>query len=187
MINNYPTFDANITNPQGSKHYAYIYLILLFGAPISIFLFLKYNVFLEPLPIGSDIPSFSFVTSMNNTISSDNLKGKKYIMLFVSPACEHCKVEMKNYSQIKKDQNIIVIAISSGTSEFLKLINKQVIYEFILDSNNTYRQIFKITAVPSILFVSEEGKIAYRLLGERSFSNDSNLAAIFMQNKILPK
>ncbi len=125
------------------------------------------------LSAGDAVPAFSLESSAGETVSSESLLGKPYVISVFATWCPPCKTELLAFEeklwQPLKDQGISVVAINYGdedtstVAEFVRTNN--LTFPVLVDEAGEFRQKTGVAAVPHSLVVGPDGKIIDLHLG----------------------
>ncbi len=105
----------------------------------------------------------------------EQLKGKAVIINFWATECPGCVNEIPLFIELYKKyatQNLEIIGVAMGydpESQVREMVRqKKMNYPIVLDSDDHLVKVFGINVTPTTLFISKEGKIIQRKLGEMS-------------------
>ncbi len=139
--------------------------------------FLGMNGYGKP-KIGKTIPKFSMKDLQGNEITDETFIGRKTLVAFSSPTCDHCSVLMKQIREWERDKTAddpeFVIFADGEPAEHEKLGIRSPI---LLDSQYAVARQFGMHGTPSAVLVNEDGTIItetaigpsniWALIGER--------------------
>lgn len=119
---------------------------------------------------GGPVPDFEVQTFSGKKFSRENLRGKRYGLVFFSPRCRHCGKELQQMNRFAARDvtgSPLVLAISLG--EFWEtrafLWNYAPGMEYALDEDHLLKQSFKVHQVPTLFFINEEAKLLHCRVG----------------------
>ncbi len=120
-------------------------------------------------------PAVSFKDLQNKEFSLQDLHDKPVVINFWATECPGCVNEIpllvNMYKQHSQDK-LLIIGVAMGydpESQVREMVKqKKMNYPIVLDSNDSLVKAFNIKVTPTTLFISKEGKIMQRKLGEMS-------------------
>lgn len=120
---------------------------------------------LEVNAVKEKAEDFTLTDLEGNEITLSDLKGKKVFLNFWATWCSPCKAEMPDIEKIYQDttdSDLIIIAVNIGESK--KTVNnfiedKNYNFKVLLDSDQEVASRYYITAIPTSLFIDEDGYI----------------------------
>lgn len=119
--------------------------------------------------IDKDLSKVKFTTADNTEIYLKDLKGKRVILDFAMTSCPNCRNEYEFLSTKKMGENEVFLHIfPQDTTEDIKKSFGEANLEFRADHtvsfsgmNNLGFEDFKVTHVPSKIYINEEGIVTY--------------------------
>jgi len=122
-------------------------------------------------------PQAKFTDIKGTQFTLAQLKGKPVIINFWATECPGCVNEIPLFVELYKKytpQNLVIIGVAMGydpESQVREMVRqKQMNYPIVLDSNDQLVKTFNIKVTPTTLFISKDGKMVKRKLGEMSHS-----------------
>ena len=122
-------------------------------------------------------PQAKFTEIKGSQFTLAQLKGKPVIINFWATECPGCVNEIPLFVELYKKyapQNLVIIEVAMGydpESQVREMVRqKQMDYPIVLDSDNQLVKTFNINVTPTTLFISKDGKMIKRKLGEMSHS-----------------
>ncbi len=122
-------------------------------------------------------PQAQFTDIKGSQFTLAQLKGKPVIINFWATECPGCVNEIPLFVELYKKytrQNLVIIGIAMGydpESQVREMVRqKQMDYPIVLDSDDQLVKTFNIKVTPTTLFISKDGKMIKRRLGEMSHS-----------------
>ena len=102
-----------MTRSSNKKVSFLIAVLVVIGVASFVYIFLSKGSIERSSPwIGKPIPSFSLSTITGEELSSEELKGKPFLLTFFASWCFSCRVEHKMIGEISKKYNIPVYGIA---------------------------------------------------------------------------
>lgn len=170
---------------------AFMGLLALLGAPITLLLLLRSELFSDSLPLDEEIPQLSVSTAEGEEFSIGTSRGKKSLLLFFTVECSHCERALESlgrlYPQFENLLEIVPVSLSEAdkTRDFLQ--KHRYAFPVFSDFTRKAKERFRITGVPALFLVDEHQMLRYRRVGERSLEADRELLTSFFLNQVLPK
>jgi hypothetical protein len=143
----------------------------------------------KPLPppkatkAGIPVPAWeaAVVSGEMKTISSAQLKGKAYGIVFVNNACAACRGEMVELMKLKFDDKftLLVAAVDAKMDRALGVYRDEMKINFpiIDDSKFIVADVFDLGFTPATVIVGEDGKLLYRVTGFTAETQKATMAA----------
>ncbi len=129
--------------------------------------------------VGKPAPDFTLSDLDGRKYSLSKYKGKNVILVFFSPTCPHCLLELPRvqdfYMNNKARYNLEVIALTSaGGKEMEKRIrqiisDKVLTFPVLVDLKGSAFDNYGVKPVPVAFFVNKEGTVKDVLVGEVQF------------------
>jgi peroxiredoxin len=133
---------------------------------------------------GIAVPAWqaAVVSGDMKSLSSADLKGKAYGIVFVNNACAACRQEMSDILKLKFDSSkftLIVAAVDANMDRALGVYRDEmkVTYPIINDSKFMVADVFDFGITPASVIVGEDGKLEYRVTGFTAETQKATLAA----------
>lgn len=122
---------------------------------------------------GSKAPDFELKSLSGDNFKLSNLQGKIIIIDFWASWCVPCRLGIPFLSElydIYKDKGVEIIGINLDNKlekieKFLSKLSKRPSFNILWDSSNTTPTLYKVTTMPTTIFINKEGIIAHRHLG----------------------
>ncbi len=132
---------------------------------IVAFLFIGTSAFATALKAGDKAPSFSTsIYGGDETIDLSSLKGKAVLLNFWATWCTPCRVEMPVLNELAKSNpsDVVLIAVNYQQSpEMIRryLAKNEIDFSVALDSEGVISKMYKVTALPTTIFIDRSGNI----------------------------
>lgn len=119
------------------------------------------------------VPSLPLLSKDNSSVTLENLRGKFLLVNFWATWCAPCVKELPSLNRLNKkltNKGFDVVLISqdlggfSQIEKYLKKLNIKMKYTFI-DEKLNFSRAAKVTAIPTTILISPEGKEIGRLVG----------------------
>jgi len=118
------------------------------------------------LPVGDDAPVFALPDLQGERITLTTLleRGNPLLLTFMSPGCGPCAALMPKIREWQQtsSERLTIAVLSMGTAEQNALFEEQRLDFVLLQDGMEVAHQFGVTATPSAVLVSREGKIASR-------------------------
>jgi peroxiredoxin len=122
-------------------------------------------------------PTASFTLLSGQKISTDQLKGRVYIVNFWATDCDTCIKEMpqmvQTYNQFK-DQGLEMVAVAMSYNAPMYVANyaqtRQLPFKVALDDGSAAKQYGDVQLTPTTFVVDRSGHILKRYVGEPQFA-----------------
>ncbi len=139
-------------------------------------LLLALITYLYWMPAGEASPNVTFSTLDNQVLSLQQLRGKPVIINFWATSCPGCIKEIPDLISLYDNYHpqgleIIGIAMDYDPEKQVRAMvkKKSIRYPIVLDSHAKFAQLFgDISLTPTTLFISPDGFIVARYLGQVS-------------------
>ncbi|HEY4118299.1 MAG TPA: TlpA disulfide reductase family protein [Byssovorax sp.] len=131
----------------------------------------------ESLPSGDVAATLVGPTLGDTVFDPATLKGKRALVMFVSPTCEHCLDELPRANAIAKSANAAVVAIfvAGNGDDAVKVVRQTRFTGTVLvDEGGALKKQYDVTAVPYMLVLGPDG---VALTAFRGAQDDDVLAA----------
>ncbi len=138
----------------------------------------------QRFPDNKEAPPFSLKNLEGNVCSLADLRGKPVLLFFWGSWCESCKediVLLEKFAQSKKDQfTTITIVVDGEREKKIRKIQKEykltlpvllILKEKVIDT-------YEIRMVPQAVFISRDGSILGKAVGQRDWSKPEAWAAV---------
>ena len=120
-------------------------------------------------------PDFTLLTTIGETISLSDYRGKVIIVNFWATWCPPCRAEMPLFQDAaeKYVDSLVVFAVNSGeeiapVKEFSLQFEPEII--FLMDSDYSVGELYQVRGLPTTYFVDSLGYIQAMHIGELSES-----------------
>jgi peroxiredoxin len=168
------------------KARAFIALASLIIVPIGFLLYFHEKWSIQPLPLGIKIPSSQISTLDGAPVVLDNYQGKKFLLMFFTIECAHCRTELANlnalYPKFNRTMDFFVVSLSSAEETKLFITDKRLSFQIFHQEKNVAKDTFRLVGVPAILLVDELRMLRQQYLGERREEEDEKLLQSFVVN-----
>lgn len=126
----------------------------------------------EILTIGSDAAEFKLTDILGKTHNLKSYQGKVILLDFWATWCGPCLVELPRIENIYKDfknKGLIVLGINNEQIDVAKKFITEKGYSFptLNDGENSVSISYKVSAIPTVVIINKEGKIANYIVGVR--------------------
>ena len=113
-------------------------------------------------------PSFVFKDAKVKVVSLEKFKGKYVVIDVWASWCQPCKREFPHLKELEekyKDKNIVFVSISSDAQERrwrfeLGFLREKLTLQWWIAGNKEFARAFEIAALPRMILLDKEGKIA---------------------------
>lgn len=121
-----------------------------------------------------NLPAFKISTVPDSSLYTNNElnKSKPVVMMFFSPDCEHCQLQVKEFmaykNELKDIQFVMISALPyKDNLGFYNEYNIAAFPNFKLGIDNTYklRLLYRITTFPSMFVYDSRAKLAKAFVG----------------------
>lgn len=117
--------------------------------------------------VGEAIPDFSLQDLDGNTVSTESLLGKPYVVAVFATWCPPCKMELtmleSDVWQELKDQGIKVVGINFGEEDagtISKFATQNgLTFPLLVDEDGGFRKSVGVSMIPQSIVVGSDGKI----------------------------
>ena len=138
--------------------------------------------------VGAMVPAWSAeIVGETKTITSEELKGKNYAIIFVNASCSACRGELTELSGRKfGDKLTIMMGSMDFNPEKVVLVYRdayKVPYPILNDSKQTISTVFGFESSPCSVIVGPDGKVLERFVGFSAASREKVLAAFDKYSK----
>ncbi len=119
--------------------------------------------------LGEAAPDFSSKSLDGKEYSLEKLKGRVLLLDFWASWCKPCRIEMpivEKLYQEYKNKGLVVLGINDENPELMRNFLKEsaVTFPLLLDDGEIMHS-FKIRAIPTLILLDREGKIAWHHVG----------------------
>ena len=123
--------------------------------------------FIRKPDIQENIYKYGLDDIKGNSVDFSNYKGEPLIVHFWGTWCPVCQLEASNIQALSQKNNLISIAVNSGTDETIEAFMRQkhLDYRVINDEKGTLAKKFNITAYPSTLIYNAKGELKFTEVG----------------------
>jgi peroxiredoxin len=124
-------------------------------------------------------PEFEAVAADGTTVRSDELRGRRWALLFVSPSCPACLATLDELQALKSKVNDNVIVVNRAPLEESRQLARTYGLDVpvVPDEFATIGDLFTITRHPMAVLVNEE----YRIESQGEPKRGAELEAIFAE------
>ncbi|MDK2372977.1 MAG: TlpA disulfide reductase family protein [Candidatus Korarchaeota archaeon] len=135
---------------------------------------------------GEEAPYFNVSTYEGDRVSPERLKGKVFVLVFAAEWCPHCREELPALSRAWKDAGLdregamcVVMIVSSSQDKAIKFyesVEPPSNWRLVPDANYIAEK-YGVSAVPTMIVVDQEGKVAKTFRGAVPPQQITNLVA----------
>jgi thiol-disulfide isomerase/thioredoxin len=122
--------------------------------------------------IGFDAPDFTLPDLDGEDVGLPALleRGKPVLLIFISPWCGPCAklLPRMEHWQHTLSQRLTVAIVSTGTRDQNEVFAERGLEDVLIQENFEVADLFAVSATPSAVFISREGKVA-STVGETEF------------------
>ncbi len=116
---------------------------------------------------GQQAPTFQATTLSGQTMRSEQWRGKPTMLVFWASWCGPCRQEAPDVARVHKNygQRINLVGINAGENRgTAHRAAKQmgITWPVAMDSNGAIQSLFKVTGIPLILILDENGVVRHR-------------------------
>ena len=134
-------------------------------------------------------PQVKFKLLKGGTLSSNDLKGKAWIIKFWSVYCPHCRKEIpfenELYLELKDNKNFGFLGCSTNSKEEVqKFLDKNAFYFTQAYECNTARKFFGVSGVPAYFVLDKNANIVFSHIGEDPNIKNRLKTELFMASKL---
>lgn len=121
----------------------------------------------EPVPGGDIVASLTSPTVQGPAFDPAVLRGKRSIVMFVSPTCQHCIEELPIAQKVAKenDANVVAVFIVGKAENAAGVLSHTRFEGPALIDDGTLRRKYGVRAVPYTLVVGADGHARTALRG----------------------
>jgi hypothetical protein len=131
--------------------------------------------------VGATLPPLPVVDSSGSVVDASKARsGRKTIIVFYSPSCDICHSELPNLQPIPVGLALIMISVSKASSEESDTSGLQCDAMFY-DCDRVFERSFSMPALPTVLFVDEQGILIAALAGAHQRDVVQNKLSEFAQ------
>ena len=125
-----------------------------------------------PLPVygqtvGTAAPTFKLVTTANDSVSNESLKGQPALVMFWAPWCPVCRKELPILGQFYKTerpQSLRVVSVGfadqrDSVLDYVKTNAETFVFPTAYDEDNRVAETFGVNATPTFVLIDPAGKI----------------------------
>ncbi len=161
-------------------------LAVLCVVPIVVALYLHHAFGLPPLQVGQTMPPL-FATSLDGqAIVQDTADGKKKLLIFFTPACNHCRRELTNLDELmpKYTDKLNILGISLDNLESTKAAVTELNLKFpVVVADKEYLDTsYKMSILPALFCFDESRRLKKFYSGEHSLAFDEHLLDDFVSS-----
>ena len=108
-------------------------------------------------------PPLSGTFLTGQSVNSNTLKGKTYLLHFWASWCRVCRLEQDNIQAISEDYPVISVAMQSGDAVLVnEYMNENGLhFPVIIDEDGALSRRFGVQAVPVSYVINSKGRIAF--------------------------
>lgn len=125
--------------------------------------------------IGDKAPNIELKNLEGKTIHLSDFRGKTVIVNFWATWCTPCieeLPELKKFYKANQDKNLVILGVNvtgiekseTGVRDFVS--KHQLPYPIVLDTQNTYADLFQIKGYPTTYLINSNGIIKYKVSGQ---------------------
>ena len=145
----------------------------------------------EKLPLDTKIPGISLRDEQGRTVNIKEGSPAKQLLLFITPKCPACRMELSNLQYISKEfsqEKIKIFVISEASEEETKRFLKTYAVNFpvLMDPGGSLRNIFKFKRTPAFFLIDENDTIKYARIGYKKLAFDEMLIKEFLKSSKIP-
>jgi peroxiredoxin len=136
--------------------------------------------------VGEEAPNFQLRDLAGNMVTLSQLRGKVVLLNFWATWCGPCRFEMPVLERLQKEfrkAGLVVFGVNDeepGTAlNYLK--RNRITFKSLVDSEQKVSILYQVRAIPTVIIVDREGKIAFHGIGltdEAALRNALNKAGI---------
>jgi len=117
--------------------------------------------------IHENIYDYTLKDINQETIDFSTYKEKPLVVHFWATWCPTCKLEASNIDEVSKTNNVVTIAVTSGSNSEIKtfLKEKNLNFKVINDKDGVLAQKFNISAFPTTLIYDTNGSLKFTEVG----------------------
>lgn len=171
---------------QRKKFLALCSLLGVVSVPAAIGLLLHDQVSLDPPPLGSPLPAFPIRCVNGDEGSSLEFLGRKLVMIFFVPDCDHCRRELQNLDTISDEyrDELQFLAVSlRSKKETRGLVDDNVLdFPVVVSHDREVASTLGVRVVPAVYLYDEYGRLVGYRFGERPLATDAKLLEDFRSN-----
>ncbi len=161
---------------------AALLLILLSGGATVAYLGEK-TFWGKSLREGDLVPPFTVTSVDQRELSSESLRGRKYLVVFFSVDCEHCRKALPLLQQALSDladaeMSTVAVSVSPEEKTIAFLDDSGTSLPFVVAQKNLTLT-FRVTRLPTLFLIDETGHVRKRCAGARSLEFYHNTLAEF--------
>lgn len=116
------------------------------------------------LPVGYDAPIFALPDLQDERITLTRLleRGRPLLLMFLSPGCGPCAALMPRVHEWQQtlSEHVTIAVLSTGTARQNAIFEEHGLEHVLLQRGMEVADQFGVSATPSAVFVSRDGKIA---------------------------
>nr|WP_255437590.1 redoxin domain-containing protein [Thalassobacillus sp. CUG 92003] len=124
---------------------------------------------------GSPAPEFRLKRLNGETVSLSDYEGEKIMINFWATWCPPCRAEMPDMEKLYKETDIEILAVNlTGTEDSRGDVNQfvnelELSFPILLDQDSSIMAKYKVSPVPTSIFVDENGTIQSVMLGAMNY------------------
>lgn len=128
----------------------------------------EYSLKNTSLDIGGTAPDFELPTLTGETVKLSQFRGRPVLLTFGASWCPDCRVEAPLLEEIhQKNSDLVIILVDIKESpevvqEFVKEF--KISHLVLLDSTGEIMDLYEIFAIPTELFIDENGIIQAKII-----------------------
>lgn len=168
------------------KAFAAISLALLCTAPVVVALYLHQTFALSPLPLGQPMPPLFAASLDGQAFVQDATNGKKKLVVFFTPACSHCRRELKNLDELLPQymDKLEILGVSLDNLEITRAAASDLGLKFpvVVADREHLDGSFKMNILPALFFFGQDQKFEMFYSGEHSLAFDEHLLEDFISS-----
>lgn len=111
--------------------------------------------------LGKMVPDFETADVRGNLVSSRGLRGKKTVLVFVSPVCRECVRLLQDLGPFKRRGDEILVICRGDSQDCQRLPEKYALsVPVVPDAGDKISRLLQIDGVPMAVVIGKEGRIA---------------------------
>ena len=168
------------------KAFAAVSLAVLCAVPAAVALYFYHAFPLSPLPPGHPMPPLVATSLEGKAFVQDTMPGKKFLLVFFTPACSHCRKELTNLDELlpKYSKQLAILGISLDNLEATRTMAAELNLKFrvVVADRNRLDESYRITILPAIFCFDESRRLKKFFSGEHSPAIDEHLIEDFISS-----
>ena len=128
----------------------------------------QFSIDQSSLSVGQAAPDFELPALNGKTVRLSDFKGQPVLLSFGATWCSDCRVEAPLLEAVHQSHpELIVLLVDSGEPQDIvqKYIDRMgITHAVLLDTDSSVNNLYKIVAIPTELFIDENGIIRAKLV-----------------------